>query len=316
MKKINLLMNIVTFIITITLCSCVNQLPNSPTNDSTAKNEMLFLCGKGIPSNEIGINFSHYYDEESRFIYEKNDGAWINKFTIGNDQIYKYYQSNDRKMKRNLESFNEKFIVINALENTFYSTNISFDYSYVDNEDNVPDDTWGLSIKVHKEYTQIQSPQMSDFNEYLRTNIFGHEILVDGEYEKIMDYNPNLLSMIPFPSIDNIAFSNFGIYQEDLGQMTSIIISNINNAYYEETSGFYNFDQINIEHGELESNYITEADNLSFSFSIKLSENKEYVETAYLKILSSTIISEEMFENRKLKMHFYDYHQTKIELPL
>lgn len=75
------------------------------------------------------------------------------------------------------------------------------------------------------------------------------------------------------------------------------------------------FDPIDISHQEIDSSYITEADTLSFSFSIKLSENQEYVETAYFKILSRKIYTLDLFENNQLKISFYDYHTTSIELP-
>ena len=304
MKKSSLCL--LTLVTALVFCGC---------NKTSNGNDSAFLHGKGAPSNSIGENYSHYYDEESRFIYEKNDGVWINKYAIGSDHLYTQSQKKNAKMKKELSDDNEKNVVSNALSNSFYSTNISFEYAYVDSNDQVNSDTWRLAVKVDKELTQIQSPDIEEFNEYLRSNAEGHEVLVDGNFEKITDINPNLLTMVPFPSIDNITFSNFGIYQEDLGQMTSIVIANINNAYFDEESGYYKFDQIDISHQEIDSSYITEANTLSFSFSIKLSENQEYVETAYFKILSSTIYPLDLFENNQLKISFYDYHTTSIELP-
>ena len=49
--------------------------------------------GNGAPSDSLGRDFSHYYDENSRYVYEKKDGKWMNRFTIGSSALYESEKS-------------------------------------------------------------------------------------------------------------------------------------------------------------------------------------------------------------------------------
>jgi hypothetical protein len=139
----------------------------------------------------------------------------------------------------------------------------------------------------------------------------GHELYMDGVYIKLSG-SEMIFTMMPFPSFDSITYHNFGIYQENLGQMTAIVAANMNKAYFDDASGFYKIDKIKIKHDELnDSCYMQQADSLTFSFWFKPSPNNEYVETAYFNVVESEVIS---FE-QKMKISFYDYHTTQIQLP-
>ena len=306
-----LLSTICLFLTTFCLTGCnVDVSQESP--DSTPDTTASFLHGQGVPSENLGCDYAHYYDEVSRFVYEKNSGKWINKYTIGGEGLYKDVLTETVSLKAtNENSKTKREQLIQILSNSFYSTNISASYSYVDENDNMPEGTYDLQIKVSQEYSYMYSNDNESISYLCRTRQDGHEIFIDGQYQKLLG-EEMIFTMMPFPSFDSITYHNFGIYQENLGQMTAIISANINKAYFDTASGFYKLDKIKIKHGELSNScYMQEADNLTFSFWFKPSSNNEYVEVAYFNILESNVIT---FE-QKLKINFYDYHQTEIVLP-
>ena len=67
-----------------TLAACGNSGGNDP---KPIEDENIFH-GKGVPSDSLGKDYSHYYDEDSRYVYEKKDGKWINQLTIGSSALY------------------------------------------------------------------------------------------------------------------------------------------------------------------------------------------------------------------------------------
>ena len=56
-------------------------------------------------------------------------------------------------------------------------------------------------------------------------NISAHCFMIDenGEYPKILDVNSDLYTMVPFLSFDKFSHTNYGIYQDGVGQMIDII---------------------------------------------------------------------------------------------
>lgn len=270
-----------------------------------------FLHGKGAPSNDIGVDYSHYYDEVSRYVYEKNDGKWINKYAIGGEGLYNDVLATSNSLKRKKQNELEREDLILMLSNSFYSTNISATYCWVDENDNMPEDAYDLQMKVYQEYSYVYSKDNEGIAFLFKSNEDGHEIYEDGQYRKIAS-DDEILTMVPFPSFDSITYHNFGIYQEDLGQMTAIVAANINKAYFDEASGFYKIDKIKIKHGELQDScYMKEADKLTFSFWFKPSADNEYVEVAYFSVDESEVGA---FEDR-MKITFYDYHKTEVKIP-
>ena len=270
-----------------------------------------FLHGKGEPSNNIGSDYSHYYDEESKYVYEKNDGKWINKYAIGGEGLYNDILSNSNLSKRKSRSKSERESLILMLSNSFYSTNISASYCWVDENDNMPENSYDLQMKVYKEYSFVYSKDNEGIAFLFKSKDDGHEIYEDGQYHKIAS-DDQILTLVPFPNFDSITYHNFGIYQEDLGQMTAIVAANVNKAYFDEASGLYKIDKIKIKHGELQDScYMKQADKLTFSFWFKPSIDNEYVEEAYFHVDESEVGT---FKDR-MKITFYDYHITEIELP-
>lgn len=297
----------------LTFTGCTTNNSSSSNNDTKLLES--FLHGKGVPSSDIGYDFSYYYDEETRFVYEKNRGEWINTYTIGGESLYENISQmskevSSRKLKNgHHKGHKEKQELINSIARSFYSTDITMRF-------NTELDFSLMDFKRNKNFAEVPGGTDENgniINDYLRYNPAGHEILNDGKWEKIIDFNPNLFCLAPFPSVDNIFYTNWGIYQEDLGQMTAIVAANIDQAYYDETDGYYKIDEIHIEHDELESYYMTYPDKLSFQYWFKLSEDREYVTNVYFKVLTSTFQS--IVEICDFHIEFFDYHNTIITIP-
>ena len=67
----------VLFVASIGLTGCGN---NTSTNqeEPEVETKKVVLHGKGAPDASLGEEFDHYYDEDSKLVYEKRDGAWMN----------------------------------------------------------------------------------------------------------------------------------------------------------------------------------------------------------------------------------------------
>ena len=206
------------------------------------------------------------------------------------------------------ESF-ENEEVLKIIGNTIYANNISANFCMIDDDGNQLSETWSLNIEKDNLNARISSKEEPSINFYLRDSKTGCEVYENGKYQKVMDVNPNLYTMMPFPSFDNISYTNYGIYQDGVGQMTNIIASNINQMYYDSETGFYKIDAIHIEHGKLDTQYMTEADKLTFSYWVKLSKDKTYVETLIFDIIESEVGLDQI----KAKLSFYNYNSTKVE---
>ena len=113
----NKVLFVLPIVVLLAACNTNNNGSTEPSGDQAT-----FLHGRGAPSNSIGENFFHYYDEDTRFIWEKNDGKWYNRFVKASDAIIGRNRNNNNR-HRKLSLLNNKELLINALAESFYTTN-------------------------------------------------------------------------------------------------------------------------------------------------------------------------------------------------
>ena len=204
----------------------------------------------------------------------------------------------------------ENFEVLKVVKDTIYANNISAHFSLIDEHGQQMVDTWSINIEKDNLGAHVWSDEVEiDF--YFKDTETGCEVYDNGEYKKVLDVNSDLYTMMPFPTFDNISYTNYGIYQDGVGQMTDIVSNKMKQMYYDSETGFYKIDLIYIEHGELDTYYATNADKLTFSYWVKLSSDNTYVETLIFNITKS----EEAFTDLRVQLYFYDYTSTQVQLP-
>ena len=279
--------------------------------------------GQGAPSSSLGNDFDHYYDESSRYVWEKNSGEWLNKYAIGGNCLI-----NEKVQKRASPSIDvEKDVLTNALINSFYSTNITC-------EINVLIDS-GVSVSGF--VTSIDAEKYSivydGFIYYMALHNDGDFTIYNLSEEPggalppgIYSYNlseiwhddvfvPNTYGMFPFPSFDTYSYRTLSIYQEDLGQQTSIVISRIDEFLYDTENDLYTLQNITVTHDEVDSNfcYWYYAGSVTFDFSFRLSSDNSHAEYASIKTVSSTY--GDYYSNYEITYSFSNYHTTSVAIP-
>ena len=285
------------------LISCGGNNP-TPQNDPDPTENSAFLSGEGAPSNTIGNQYDHYLDIATRYVYEKNDGVWYNKFSIGSNVLLDVQTS----CRRSRAGDNQE--IKTALINTFYSTNISF--SYYLNGGGTSTLTKMLDFSIYKEEaiaTSYIGGNPTAF--YFRVNNGNDQYYCPSMGEGYVDIdNPNLYCSFPFPSLECIPNNYYGIQDKDLGGFTALIIANLDNAQYEENTDTYSISHITASHDGIDyKGYVVEAGNSDFSVSFKLSEDKNYIAELEATIHSSCIGGR---DNDVFKMEFTRYHSSNI----
>lgn len=200
---------------------------------------------------------------------------------------------------------------LEAITNSLRADNISAKFYIAEANGEQMDDTWSINMDKDAEKVRVYSNQVEGMNYYFRDSENGCEIYDEGKYIKLEDYNPNLFTMIPLPTFENIFYTNYGIYQDGVGQITDIIALHIEELYYDEATGFYKIDNINIEHGELDSYYATQPDKLVIGVSVLLSDDGNHIKTIICDIISSEL----GIGGMKVRMDFYNHNSTIVELP-
>lgn len=274
---------------------------------------------------EINITF---LDENGNVLYEeycKEDNSLLIEHYIlpeNKDEIFLYWADVENEENHYNAGFRAQFekdtvlkpVFIkdnsNALKNTTYSKNLTAHYSYIDEEGNQPEDTWGFTLAVDGENGKFTMQDEGSIL-YFKNDQDGVLVYEDGQYHKVKEYNIDYFTLCPFPSFDNIPYYNFGIYDEYYGTMTEIAIAHINDAIYDEETGFYTIYQLSAKHGRLDSHYVEGPDNLTFSYKYKLSNDNQYVETVIFEILSSEL----GLTGLRMKIDFYDYGSTTVVMP-
>ena len=208
------------------------------------------------------------------------------------------------------QELTENMKVLKVIKDTIYANNISAHFSLIDDNGEQMIDTWSINIEKDNLSAHVWSNEV-EIDLYFKDDETGCEVYDNGEYRKVLDVNTDLYTMMPFPTFDNISYTNYGIYQDGVGQMTDIVSSKIEQMYYDSETGFYKIDLIYIEHGELDNYYATAADKLTFSYWVKLSSDNTYVETLIFDIIES----EEGLTDLRVQLYFYDYNNTQLKLP-
>ena len=292
--------------LSLSLSACAVQ--KSSGNTSINKE---FLHGTGEPTNDIGEEYSHYYNETTKYVYEKRDGQWINQYTIGSDALYSKTKAPQNGLIKRANKIDSDEDIAPALANTFYSTNITIRF-----EPHWPEgEGWNFISQISKRDIHAYSEQ-EDIDLYLKMQEDGIATMYDESTSTYLEVdNDNIYCMVPHPTYDNITYCNYLLYDDELGQQTSIIIGHLDEATYDESTGFYEIDNIVAKHSPMTSKYFLEPleDTIVFNFKFKLSEDKQFIEHSFLTYVS--------FENAKgaeglcIEFIVTNYHSTVIQMP-
>ena len=211
----------------------------------------------------------------------------------------------------NSELINEQQNILVPIAATVYAKNISCHFAMVDENGNQASNSWSIEMEKDNDNYHIYSKDAEGMDYYIKDNNSILEVYAEGKYEKVEDYNPNLFTMIPCPSFDDILYINYGVYQDGVGKMSEILTKYVDSFYYDEESGYHKIDKIEIKHGTIDTPYATEPDELTLSYWVKLSEDGKYMESFILEFISSQL----GISGARIKMEFYNYQSTKINLP-
>ena len=293
------------------LAFLVGCTPSTPSSGSDTQKDENFLHGKGAPYASIGDNFSHYYDEDTKYVWEKNNGEWINQFTIGSEALFTE-ENNSSSLLRNSNSVSDLQKLKNALAMSFYSTNATCHMI-----PHLPEGTgWDLLVNYDGRNIKADSttPGALEKPYYIKMGLDGKASLYkQGQYIEID--NDNLYCLLPHPTIESIAFNNYLLYDDELGMQTSIIAGHLSKATYDSETKQYSIENIRISHSEMTSYYFhtPTADTMVINFSFKLSDDESYVSQAFLKIVSSEAVPS--FNDFEWEYNFTNVHSTTIEMP-
>lgn len=265
--------------------------------------------GKGAPSNSLGQDYSHYYDEDSHYVYEKKDGKWINQLTYGSSSLYET-KNTTRRIKKSLPSGVDVQELKDAIMMSFYSTNATcFMNGYQDGSSE--DSGSYANTKLNERNVEVVDRE-GNHQSYVKIGEDGFPyVYQDGQYVK----NEMMGCELPHPTYDNLAYELMLIYDDELGEQTSIICGNIEKASYNAETGFYSIENISIHHNARTTVYFTDpiSDNMTLNFKFKLSSDKTYVDYAELKIVHSE--NKNYFDNLVTNYHFSNMHTTVVEMP-
>lgn len=296
------------FATSLLLASCQNG--SNGNNESKGENDTMYH-GEGTPDNSLGEEYSHYYDEISKLVYEKRDGVWINQFTIGSPSLYSSMPKNNRYLRALAENIDD---IRNALINTLYSTNYTcLLYPVFENADY----TYEMLVKVDKGYTEI-----TDIVDKKELGINYGKIDEDGkcyvyledEYCALED-GSNYYCTMPFPTLENILYQNFLLIDDDFGQLTSIVCSELNNLVIED--GYYVMKDFVAHHGLRSSHYYGETykeGNINITYKFKLDDNNEFLKEAEITF-NCDYLPADAYGYDTIHYDFSDVHTTIFEHP-
>ena len=219
-----------------------------------------------------------------------------------------------RKVLRYIFDTNDNNVIKTALSNTFYSTNISFEYYLKGSLSTELQKTF--DFKIDKEAAHIvASVGGSTSNVYFRVTTDGKDqYYMEGMTDGFVDVNnPNLYCTLPFPSLECIANNYYAIRDDDIGGFAALIVSDLSRVEYNEESGFYSISHITASQTGFDyKGYIVEAGESDFSVSFKLSEDQKYISTLNGTVHHSSIGGR---DGDEFKMEFNSFHQTVVVLP-
>lgn len=290
-------------------CGTAPTPSGDPGGNPPEEGNSVFHSGEGVPSASIGKQYDHYLDLTSKYVYEKNDGVWYNKFSIGSDVLLS--SSVQSLLRKASPDTNEE--IKTAIANTFYSTNISFDYYLANGEAEL-----NKSIEFHivKEQSYLKSYiGGNEMDIYYRVNNNQDQYYIVGMTDGFINVdNPNLYCSLPFPSLECTPNLYYGFQDSEVGGFAAIIVSKLGYASYDEETKTYSISNITASHNGISyKGWNVEAGSSEFSVSFKLSEDKKYVSILECNVIHSSV--GEYLTNDHFKMEFHDFHSTTVSLP-
>ena len=222
-----------------------------------------------------------------------------------------FFDINKTVIEMPVETLIEEVDPLAVLYSTINSTNYSAYCFCPDENGNQDPDTWGFALNVDKDNYVVTIDEINPM--YMRLYESTWQVFDTDRYYDIEDYNSNLFTLIPYPTVDGIFYTNYGICDDEIGMMTDIVLKNEQNMLYDDSTGYYYFESLTGVHGELDTECMTMADTISFKYAFKLSEDESYVETITFEILSSEC---EDLAGIRWRMDFYDVDETVIEMPV
>lgn len=291
----------------VSLVACSSPSPSG--GNSQQGGETKIHHGQGAPSDSLGEDFHHYYDETSRQVYEKKDGHWMNQFAIGSSALFSV--PNTKKARRANEGSQDLQKLKDALMMSFYSTNITcFMKGYMDD----PDAGSWVYVKADGRNFVSYDRTGTTPTGYVKVGEDGKTYLYDQETSEYVE-NLYMAFEMPSPTFDNLVHQLTFIYDDDLGEQTSIVCGNLSKAVYDDETGYYEIDEMSIHHDAATTLYVTEPmeDDMTLSFKFKLSQDETYVTNAEIKIVSSVNLS--FFEGMTTSYEFSNLHTTVVEMP-
>ena len=305
------------------LLGCNKQ--NSGNHNPPAQGEGNIYHGRGVPSDSLGENFNHYYDEDSRYVYEKKDGHWVNQLTIGSK--YLYQTKSQRKSSRSGDIDLQE--LKDALMMSFYSTNATcFMEQYFDIFPGVDGPVPGgpgtgsfFNFLINERNIKSPSvnygnnPDYEPYENYYKIdeagNISGYE---DGQYVQMDDMYK---ALFPVPTFDNLAYNALSIYDDELGEQTSVACANMDKVYFDQESGFYHIDNVSVHHGPIYNcQTLTEVeDTMVLDYEFRLSSDRTYVDKAIITVVSSSNQELNYFNGLHMTYDFSDMHTTEFVMP-
>ena len=284
---------------------------NTDSNKTPGSKESTFYSGNGVPSNSLGNQYDHYLDLDSKYVYEKNGGLWYNKYSLGSEVLL-----DATKRNRNNSSINEQ--LKQALCNTFYSTNISYHYSMQQPHSEYDSSLRHLiDFEINKDQAHITSfIGESNAEIYYRVEDNKDQYYYIDMTDGFVDVdNPNLYCSFPFPSIENTPHCYYGIEDSVVGEFNAMVVSRLSDVIYNEETGYYIINNISGSHSGINyKGWTISAGNVTFNAKFKLSEDMQYISVIDVTITESPSFlynSEDRFV-----MEFYNYHNTKVVLPI
>ena len=295
------------------LSSCNSSTPTDPGSNPPSTEENI-LHGEGVPSDSLGKDYSHYLDESSGYVYEKNNGKWYNRFTYGSNSLYENSYS-DVHMSLKAETYDKQEIK-DALMNSFYTTNGTCLLNPVFAD---PEQTgYGIFMKFNCDYSMVRDDTEEAKDFYSKVDSNGVLWTYDDESQSYIENTQGspMYCATPHPTIENIYYTNYLIYDDELGGLTSIICGNLSQADYDEENNKYIINNIEISHSAITSHYFSTpiADNLELSFEFSLSKDGTYMEDCFFKIVTSEAFPS--YNGFGFTAHFSDLHQTEVILPV
>lgn len=294
--------------------SDVENTDNNPTGDveNTDNDPNVFLHGEGAPDDSLGVNYQHYLDTATNFVYEKWNGKWNNRRVIGNSDLYKT-ETTEVRSKRSLSADNN-IIVKNAIINTFYSSNISYSVNWIDKDTDLQ-----LPYTGTGEYKIADEFIIEEFYNFLAKSDGNSDyIYLDNQWIALDANNIDhsiYYSFLPIPSIENLLYDNMCFYDDTYGQQTALIVSNLSKC--EVNNGVYTIKDIPFTFTNLSTHYTEHPYSGGGKFSVKftLGENQENLDEFCIYIDYSDTSEIYRGENCSFKYKFKDFRTTVIDAP-